>query len=251
MISGSLLTVLSISTLSRSMNMTYVHIPKCGSTFATILLRIACNISAQEPIIEPESYKCMQYRSGHAPLLNNNPYPITMMREPRARIASGFMHNMHDAYALQKKYKLIENNSVKIWHKMLQKMSDTDIQKLFETYAHDVQCCATNMIMGKSCGYTVCKKPLHAIERLRSFHFVGITEQWKRSIETFAKMHGTVPYPIELQDSRVQEKTDLYKKIRSISHNLSYVIDDEVYGFALKNFEKKNLRFNFFNFFNF
>ena len=220
----------------QNMSMIYVHIPKCGSSFATILLRLACNIAASKPVLEPGGYKtCGNYNNGHAPLRVDprQHFVITMLRSPASRVASGFMHNMHDAPLLQKRYKLNEHAPVRFWENRLKKMSQSELEFLFGTYQHTVGCCVTNMLTGFGCG-SPCSRSriLLATAKLPHFHFIGINELWNDSISYFARLHDTVPRSVELMPGRSHPMTNMYKTVKRLSLRYTYD-DDHVYSQAV------------------
>jgi len=93
----------------------YVHLPKCGSVLAATLLLFACpfdlyNYSGPtESFYEPELFFSLpgnaacqgnleRMLGGHhgVPVSMNPAGVVMMMRQPLARVASGFLHGFHD-----------------------------------------------------------------------------------------------------------------------------------------------------------
>merc|ERR1719281_1303106 len=113
---------------------------------------------------------------------------VMMVRAPKSRISSGYIHNFHDCYPLQKKYNLEENAHPAF---ALDGNIESDI---LEEYAICVQSCTVNMLIGRGCEYARkdeievpsdeerASDAQTAISRLRKFGFVGLTDQWDLSI---------------------------------------------------------------------
>lgn len=102
------------------MKVFYVHVPKCGSTFVTTLLHYVCHTVPgiegllKDPVLEPAVFdrggalakqcrtaqsSAMRIRSGHDGAAPHDPVAVqntvVVLRSPHARVASGFLHNMH------------------------------------------------------------------------------------------------------------------------------------------------------------
>jgi hypothetical protein len=189
--------------------MFYIHVPKCGSSFATALAHLACGdkIDINETVREPgvpsvgtETWnsKCgegsfARFDSGHLPMpekMTDNELSkvVMMVRAPKSRISSGYIHNFHDCGPLQTKYNLLENAPPAF-------ALDGNIEPdTLEEYAICVQSCTVNMLTGRHCAYArkdAIEVPSEeerasdvktAISRLRKFGFVGLTDQWDLSI---------------------------------------------------------------------
>jgi hypothetical protein len=189
--------------------MFYVHVPKCGSSFATALAHLACGdkiekeMTVREPGVpskgtEDWNSKCgegsfARFDSGHVPLprtmsdqeLNK---VVMMVRSPKSRISSAYIHNLHDCGALQRKYNMLENAPPKL-------ALDGKIEPaILAEYATCVHSCTVNMLVGRGCAFEN-KDGLNvpseeeqasdlqtALSRLRKFGFVGLTDQWDLSI---------------------------------------------------------------------
>ena len=205
-------------------DMHYLHIPKCGSTFATILVRLGCGVVSQKPRLSPG--RCLRYRPGHSPLnIAVRQKVVTMMREPSMRTVSGFMHILHDAGELQKKYNISQTNpqDSKRWHSILREMNNQQRKGVFNEYVEYTRCCMINMINGIRCGKSKeCSSTEQALARMHDFHFIGIQEMWKTSIQLFAKMHGTTALPVEIAASRVQNRDDIYNHIVELSRKIIF-----------------------------
>ena len=176
----------------------WVHVPKTGSSFANCVYRVACkrlprwasirikhNSSAGSKVIVPYFSKCFKKETrscaleggsrnnkGHHKLSGSTRFDpkrvayITMLREPAARIVSGFHHAMHDCYNCSRKTKLSE-------------------------YAASTAGIYTDYF-GSNGSVDV------AVERIKQFAFVGLTEYWDLSICLYHFLFGG-PVPIETE----------------------------------------------------
>jgi hypothetical protein len=189
--------------------MFYIHVPKCGSSFATALAHLACGDKIEEdmtvrepgnPPIGTETWnsKCgdgsfTRFDSGHVPLpktMSDDELSkvVMMVRSPKSRMSSAYIHNLHDCGPLQRKYDMLENAPPKL---ALDGKIETDILAEYATCVHS---CTVNMIIGHGCEYEKNKAievpskeqqaldVQTALERLRKFGFVGLTDQWDLSI---------------------------------------------------------------------
>lgn len=226
--------------------MSYLHIPKCGSTFATILLRVMCNVTVDRPILEPDDHRealqssgmpgCASIKSGHHPVPATEAHAVTMIRVPYMRVASGFMHNLHDVSGLHPAIKW-ENQPPDTWLKEVAKMDDKELLNIFIQYKERTECCISNMLNGHWCNeISQCDVP-RALQRLDSFHFVGIQELWNDSIRKFANMHNTAPRQVEKLPARTQSHSDTYRRVISLARTFTYK-DDRVYAAAVDLFHR-------------
>lgn len=89
-------------------------------------------------------------------------------------------------------------------------------------YAKCVKSCAAQMILGSPCGASLpdgepdlfAHEPSEAVDRIRKFGFVGITEEWELSVCLFHAMFGGDCLPVEFPKDRagtaLKAKTGLY-----------------------------------------
>jgi hypothetical protein len=184
----------------------YLHIPKCGSGLATTLVHFACgkkvakNLTLVEPGVDNRggtglatkywnekcgAHRFTRFESAHAPLdermdRHTLSKVVMMVRPPKARISSGYLHNLHDCAPLQHKYDVASQNG-KRWK------PDGEIDPtIFKEYSACVDSCMTNMLVGHTCGYQgKGSKPVYlrkALERLPQLGFVGLTDHWELSM---------------------------------------------------------------------
>lgn len=173
-------------------NVTYLHIPKTGSTFENIVFRCACRwqtppfIEAQTVVLFvrthcPKSFE--HFQSGHRPL----PFPVkrpgqvfvTLLRKPWKRVHSGLLHNFHDCPRLQQSKGIEENDlSASVG------LNESDVV----AYASCVEACAVNMLTGKECGASPRSSSVGAAWTvLQTFDFVGISDYWDLTLQLFSK----------------------------------------------------------------
>merc|ERR1719313_133277 len=133
-----------------------------------------------------------------------------MVRAPKSRISSGYIHNLHDCGALQMKYGILENGPPKL---ALDGIIDPSI---LEEYAACVHSCTVNMLIGRYCQYKTSDKgeflvPSEeqqaldvqaALSRLPKLGFVGLTDNWDLSICLWHAKFGGECLPVEFQNLR-------------------------------------------------
>ena len=112
-------------------NVSWLHIPKTGSTFARLIFRAACGVvpanhshelfteaSAMHPIIALACPGAFRYfASWHTPLSQaaaeecgtHQRHCVSVVRAPAERVESGFYHAMHDCTWLQQAHGLSES----------------------------------------------------------------------------------------------------------------------------------------------
>jgi len=205
----------------------YLHVPKCGSSFATAVAHLACGdkIDRESTVDEPGNpvdhlatqkwnKKCgdgrfARFESGHEPLdptMSDESLSkvVMMVREPNARISSGYMHNLHDCFPLQKKYN-IKHQDAQPWQ------PDGELDpSILEEYARCVHSCMTNMLIGHSCAYyrgepSEEQQSLDreaALARLPKLGFVGLTDQWDLSVCLWHAKFGGECLPAEFRNVR-------------------------------------------------
>lgn len=169
----------------------YLHIPKCGSSFATLLVQYACpslpkNLTVAEPsyfqypvgiklnFTEYCSNAFSRFESGHAPLPDrialfqagkefweeNN--IVTFLRHPNERIPSGFLHNFHDcmvdelalkyAWLFPREQVLAQDASSPDYARLFHESNRENLTDIFTYYWRCVEGCASRMVLGYPCG---------------------------------------------------------------------------------------------------
>lgn len=183
----------------------YLHIPKCGSSFATSVAHLACgdkideDMKVQEPgpygATETWNTRCgtgmfARFESGHAPLdetMTDESLSkvVAMFRQPKSRIHSGYFHNLHDCFGMQRKYN-IDNQDGDPW----QPGGEVD-PAILQEYAECAGSCMTNMLIGVGCAppgdaqHSEEEESLarqEGLSRLPKLGFVGLTNQYDLSV---------------------------------------------------------------------
>eukprot|EP00890_Picochlorum_soloecismus_P003922 jgi/Picsp_1/4530/NSC_06751-R1_hypothetical protein PTSG_09898 [Salpingoeca sp. ATCC 50818] len=156
-----------------------------------------------------------RFASGHAPLPANLKYDfnqtldiVTLLRNPVDRIISGFLHNFHDCnmYSMATNYSWlfpgISPKDVKAgrtspnYTALFSEEHQEDLKNLYQFYWNCVRGCAARMILGQGCGNngggnSVSVHDIEtAIERIKRFAFIGLNNQWERSMRLWQCMFG-------------------------------------------------------------
>ena len=183
-------------------HVSYVHVPKSGSGFANIIFRAACRAKTTLPFLEPHEVHCIVRRHcpdafvsfdwGHAPLqqpLLPTTMAVTLMRAPWRRVLSGFFANLHDCPWLQTLANVTEHRPTPATAPFYTKIAPAHVK----AYATCVGGCATRMLTGHLCGggqRAVASEAAlapQALVTLRRFAFVGVTDEWTRSLTAFSR----------------------------------------------------------------
>lgn len=191
----------------------YLHVPKCGSSIATMLVQYACptvpkDVHVKEPLFFSKRYPRHDYcpggfarfNSGHHPVpkdeaIKHSGRLVTMLRRPRDRIVSGFLHDFHDC----------KDTPVPIKREGLGPPTDNShvYQQLFQNkqnlsnalvqYFDCVEGCSVKQLTGRNCG-SLPRPAANDINRaakmLNNFGFIGITEEWEKTVDLWSKMFG-------------------------------------------------------------
>ena len=148
-------------------NVSWLHIPKTGSTFARLIFRAACGVvpanrshelfteaSAMHPIIALACPGAFRYfASWHTPLSQaaadecgtHQRHCVSVVRAPAERVESGFYHAMHDCTWLQQAHGLSESGLNRTFYA-------TFADETPKLYAHCVGGCSSRMLTGRPCG---------------------------------------------------------------------------------------------------
>lgn len=177
-------------------NVTWLHVPKCGSSFARLVFRGACGAvpankthvdfveaSAMHPIIQLHCKSAFhRFQSWHAALSPSEASRcgrglvcVTTLRTTWKRVESGFHHNLHDCQWMQDAHRLNQDYGPKSGRPSFYKTYTEDHVRL---YASCVSTCMTRMLTGLPCGR--CSGTLsraqaaRCVERVWSDAFSGI-----------------------------------------------------------------------------
>eukprot|EP00930_Biecheleria_cincta_P089106 TRINITY_DN78368_c0_g1_i1.p1 TRINITY_DN78368_c0_g1~~TRINITY_DN78368_c0_g1_i1.p1 ORF type:complete len:367 (+),score=50.83 TRINITY_DN78368_c0_g1_i1:56-1156(+) len=185
----------------------FLHVPKCGSSFETLLVQYVCSGAIPEnlTVLDPQAffrdlgYKCPgskfgRLESDHRPLHAGIPLQmvVTMLREPSSRVLSGYNDNLHDCVTMQQHF-LCNGVSclgdVFLSGRWIRNASVIDPVE----YAKCVENCAVNMLTGKTCEAKDNPDVEAAVRKVGELGFVGLTEEWNMSVCLFhAKFGGRI-----------------------------------------------------------
>jgi len=245
-------------------NIFYVHVPKCGSSFATLLTQYGCpafpkNITIQEPSLllwpgnDPMNFTehCSgafrRFNSGHGPMPKNLPSsfwlennPVTILRQPETRIISGFLHNIHDCAGKRSGLPpgALQINSKYLNESVILGVDKRNLTQLFKEYWRCVEGCATHMLLGEDCGNNHDKdrvtldKVQEAISISSRFAFIGLQERWAESAVLWQKLYGgDFSDAILVNTRRNQYSENMYNTLREIAiqENLVDYADEMLY----------------------
>jgi hypothetical protein len=166
-------------------NIFYLHTPKCGSSFATVLVQYACpsfprNRTVSGPSLlefppgEKMNYtkfcneRFKRFQSGHAPLPRLGPMftkendIVTFVRNPMERIVSGFLHNFHDCNmsAMAVEFPWIVTANAPNYTALFSDEYVDDLSTVYSFYWNCVEGCASRMILGENCGNNMDKNSI-------------------------------------------------------------------------------------------
>ena len=205
-------------------------------------------------------------KAGHNPLRNAPHETITILRSPLERIASGFVHNLHDCRSLQKKHHLNEHGDpVTEMHSIcenlqmitLQEEEETastggdmaGVRRLVETYAQCVGGCSSNMLSGVSCTHSPPTPYSHQIGKtLESLAFIGLTGRWEESIclwhDQLPRQQSDASYLSQLVNTRATTQHTCKENVKKVlKESLHWrEVDDpdyHVYKKAVELFESR------------
>jgi hypothetical protein len=180
--------------------LSFLHIPKTGTSIKLEMIQYLCNTTSMQQVQEifneyqynwnQTAHPCVQssLSLGHHPFYTRPERTITMIRHPLVRIASGFVHGLHDCTSLLKQN---TTPSVKDMCKALDALDSNglfvqQIKSLIYKYARCVSGCGTNMLAGRTCGEQPPRQfDAELKQRMESLAFVGITEEWEKTLCSF------------------------------------------------------------------
>eukprot|EP00927_Polykrikos_kofoidii_P033064 TRINITY_DN27_c0_g2_i2.p1 TRINITY_DN27_c0_g2~~TRINITY_DN27_c0_g2_i2.p1 ORF type:complete len:658 (+),score=63.26 TRINITY_DN27_c0_g2_i2:99-1976(+) len=204
----------------------YLHVPRTGSGFATVIAHHACgrdlpeDISVMEPSEFMDSWgqhcnrsKFGRFQSGHDPLpisaRSAMEHVVVMMRDPSERVLSGYFHDLHDCLYLRQKY------NCRAFGQNGQLMCDGDTETVDGLFVRDttvispldygrcVENCTANMLTGNQCGQSGPVDVVSAVRLIDDLGFVGLTDEWALSLCLWHKRFGGQLMPVEVNNMRV------------------------------------------------
>jgi len=230
----------------------WLHFPKCGSSFATTLAHYTCGEAIPEAVTvkEPNRFfagngklcpksKFGHFANGHRPLgaSADLQHVVIMVRQPALRIASGYLHNLHDCKRMQWKTHIREQDKRKTGLNTVTKVN-------FTAYAECVGGCMTNMLMGRVCSRSTSALSNDtvsaAVEKVKAVGFVGLTEEWLLSVCLFHVKFGGDMLKAELVNVRKAPQPSSEDKLVYILNSTGFVAADHaMYTAARKRFYRE------------
>lgn len=203
--------------------------------------------------------QCRVTHNQHRPIPLNfkiASHPVmVILREPTARLVSafvdGFHHegmNHHDFLKL--KAKMLNGNGDNFLSRLSSNASLRYAEHAIKLYSEEPVMigCQTKMILGYDCADSDYILPLplnqtilqQAINKLNSFSFIGLFEEYSKSIELFhiTAGKGTVPSPVEIARTRLTDH-NITKIISSFLWNYTDPYDHLLYAVGRKIFYKR------------
>lgn len=231
----------------------WLHVPKTSSGFANVLFRAACRLQTPKPFLEVVQVQCLiadhcpktfvQFDWGHKSLRSLRPgmMAVTLLREPWQRAVSGFFHNLHSCRWMQARYNMTGNRPRAGTSPFYKSFTGDDVK----TYADCVSACSVRMTTGRLCSVPMRNRGVDqaalasswrlvkaANETLRRFAFVGITDEYERTLKAFAAMSKTplIESDFKVMRKGVKPERDL-ERVEAIVRSRRHV-DDELYATA-------------------
>jgi hypothetical protein len=200
---------------SKLLHVVWLHIPKSGgSNFANVLFRAACRCKTPTPFHEAIEVRCIHenvcpgafdvFDWGHAPLTPLKPYQmaVTIMRTPWRRATSGFFYNLHDCPLMQHRANMTEHRPPPGSAAFYRTFSPSHVR----SYAKCITACATRMLSGLNCAQLSTRElggsslRMRANATLHRFSFVGLQDEWNRTLAAFSRTFLT---PVQASDVAV------------------------------------------------
>lgn len=274
-ISGTEINIRPLQIDAPLKHMFYLHVPKCGSGLATAMVQYGCpdfpirNVSIPEPEgqILGKYYNfeklCgdsfVRFRSRHDPLplyegmkSYSRSTVVMMMRDPKERIISGFLHDVHDCRDPELNWlRVAENWPIRVAAFFPE--NRINLTRSFVRYWGCVQGCVSWMLLGYPCGdnyyfphanayhdnthgqYLTAIESLKqkkaeilyqqteplgweqrrdsAIQVLKHVSFVGILERWNDTIDLWRNLNPGNYTPSVLYKNTRPSQRDEYKHI--------------------------------------
>jgi hypothetical protein len=243
----------------------FVHVPKCGTSFALFLMAVHCywydnaNFKKADIRLRPDN-RCLQkmtrLEGGHRSLPayatdGELASVVTMVRSPNDRIASGLLHNFHGCRSMAEKYN-IPMSSIRPLKKD-QAMYEPLVNN--KTIVLEYANCVKGMTgclftLGEvSCHNEYQRKPIDfrkidiILRRMEKFAFIGLVERWRDSMCLYNRIYGRPGLSKFADVHRRKNSMDgsLHRKIMATLKSEGFVdkIDEAIYSHATRLFESK------------
>ncbi|EGD79167.1 hypothetical protein PTSG_09898 [Salpingoeca rosetta] len=247
-----------VNQTQRALRPFWLHVPKCGTTFSVTMGQVHCpEARITEPVISTNKIlKTPACKNRFARLtdphdglvLSETKRMVVMLRDPLDRVISGYLHKFHDCKSMQLKY-----CGAAYWDRcntpppqVLNSNPDTVLQ-----YAKCVQGLATHMLNGHHSRDRNFQAPtphevLAAAKRLQEAAFVGIQEEWNKSVCLYRAMFGEGGMTdVSFGVARPSKYPENKNKVRKLLKDADWfdTADNLVYHAALERFKNDSLHF--------
>jgi hypothetical protein len=247
----------------------WLHTPKTGSSFATTLAHFGCpsipenvivkEVSWQNPFNNskferpfdqqfPLSQWCngsfQHFVSGHSPVWGQYQHVVSMFRNPKKRMLSGYFHNFHDCPSLRERYGCAnENNNCMYMYSKPFWLLKSRIRK----YSECTSGCQVHMLTGNECGVmgSQIKNQVNetdalsnALSAIDTLGFVGLTEEWPLSVCLFHVRFGGSCYKASFINVRPGKSIHRYDTILGKIGSWNIGPDEVLYNATVDRFWK-------------
>eukprot|EP00730_Choanoeca_flexa_P019476 TRINITY_DN9515_c0_g1_i4.p1 TRINITY_DN9515_c0_g1~~TRINITY_DN9515_c0_g1_i4.p1 ORF type:complete len:362 (+),score=33.52 TRINITY_DN9515_c0_g1_i4:100-1185(+) len=226
----------------------WLHIPKAGTSFATVLYQYSCtglpadatpSLNARNrgmaiPRFEREydfNAHCSKHwfmtpRMGHHPLRSNEavsdkPIMVAMFRDPRSRLWSAYNFGLH-ANGMHNKLRREMRAAVKT-------------PRDFARWPR-IGSCQTKMMLGHQCAsdYNITEVLFQkAVQRLQNFAFIGITDDWDSSVCLFHAMFGGPLLESFFKNIRNTSESKNHQSYHQQAYGDQLSVEDDPYDWRL------------------
>lgn len=184
---------------------------------------------------------------------------VSFVRHPTERILSGFLHNLHTCHANPRLLNnpLIANSIAQNvdhkatdyinWTMVFAEENRDMLRQAYGVYWNCVRGCATKMILGLPCGdnhvyddeaaFASAEAIEESLNRLSKFAFVGITDEWEKSVDTWRFLYGGDFSEIVYHNTRPSKHPEYKDILRDVTREMGLQdrADLAVYTVARKN----------------
>lgn len=192
----------------------------------------------------PAAFK--RFQSGHNPLQVDD-YDIgvqrvMMLRKPALRATSGFFAGLHSCKRMQTRHGVrcagptpgpLCQPEAPPPGSFYATFTDDAVRE----YAECISACAANMIMGRTCDASSANVDVQkAVQRLQSFEFVGIQDDWNNTIKAFGRKYSVPLKATDYQVLRPGLVPQAYSRVRTSMQAFSFS-DEPVYSAGLQHLQ--------------
>jgi len=219
----------------------WFHVPKAGSSFLTTIFHWACpRVPPDVALVEGATRNFLHRHwqqwawcdvlftdtvPGHSPYIRSRDKgrAVGLFRRPQQRIMSAYLSGLHH-YGMR---------DFRTMQKVVRDRASTDVESALRMYVEwpGISGCQTKMVLGKTCASSYRLRPRDLVEAKRivrdEFLFVGLTDQFDRSVCLFhAMLGGTVQTNEFVNMRRTTKVLDRFNKNSQRFENASRIKHD-------------------------